>query len=211
MKKINYDQSLKEDFENIKVKDKKKDIILTDAILATLLNIPIFGIFCLLSAIDLSKVNIACSFFSILIPISFGIVVPILDLNLYVVNPILHIRKRKKKGATSLENIESLANSIDSCDEATRETNFMVSRTNKDNLLESIIVTETDDDTNKIITDFYSLDNHDRLLVLREVKNNIKTKNKDEENRELFILSEEDLPEELPVVRRLEIKKHEEN
>lgn len=211
MKKINYDQSLKEDFENIKVKDKKKDIILTDAILATLLNIPIFGIFCLLSAIDLSKVNIACSFFSILIPISFGIVVPILDLNLYVVNPILHIRKRKKKGATSLENIESLANSIDFGDELTRETNFMVSRTNKDNLLESIIVTETDDDTNKIITDFYSLDNHDRLLVLREVKNNIKTKNKDEENRELFILSEEDLPEELPVVRRLEIKKHEEN
>ena len=93
------------------------------------------------------------------------------------------------------------------------ETNFMRSITSKQNLMDSIEVEIESDSLDQIVTDFYSLDLSDRLIVLREVKHCIKKRlfDKTEDESFLYQLDKDDLPEELPVVRRLEVKNNEKN
>ena len=91
----------------------------------------------------------------------------------------------------------------------------MPSITDASSLIESIQVEDKDnsDSFEKIVTDFYSLDNKDRLLVLREVRGKITKglfKDSDEVS-ELYMLDDADLPEKLPVVRRLEVTNNERN
>ncbi len=206
MQKLNYKGSLKNDIHNVSVRDKKSDIIVKSSILGVIINIPIVAGTIILSMVDISNS-------SILIPSACALTT-LLDSYLFIGSPIRKIRLRKKNASDSEQKITSLSKSIVAPTPG-RETNFMPSITDASSLIESIQVEDKDkrDSYEKIITDFYSLDNKDRLLVLREIRGKI-TKGifKDsDEPCELYILDNADLPDELPVVRRLEVTNNERN
>lgn len=206
MQKLNYKGSLKNDIHNVSVRDKKSDIIVKSSILGVIINIPIVAGTIILSMVDISNS-------SILIP-SACVLTTLLDSYLFIGSPIRKIKIRKKNASDSEQKITSLSKSIVAPTPG-RETNFMPSITDASALIESIRVEDKDkrDSYEKIITDFYSLDNKDRLLVLREIRGKITKglfKDSDEVS-ELYMLDNADLPDELPVVRRLEVTNNERN
>lgn len=206
MQKLNYKGSLKNDIHNVSIRDKKSDIIVKSSILGVIINIPIVAGTIILSMVDISNS-------SILIPSACALTT-LLDSYLFIGSPIRKIKLRKKNASDSEQKITSLSKSIVAPTPG-RETNFMPSITDASALIESIQVEDKDkrDSYEKIITDFYSLDNKDRLLVLREIRGKITKglfKDSDEVS-ELYMLDDADLPDELPVVRRLEVTNNERN
>lgn len=206
MQKLNYKGSLKNDIYKVSVRDKKSDIIVKSSILGVIINVPIVAGTIILSMVDISNS-------SILIPSACALTT-LLDSYLFIGSPIRKIKLRKKNASDSEQKITSLSKSIVAPTPG-RETNFMPSITDASSLIESIQVEDKDnsDSFEKIVTDFYSLDNKDRLLVLREVRGKITKglfKDSDEVS-ELYMLDDADLPEKLPVVRRLEVTNNERN
>jgi len=135
-----------------------------------------------------------------------------IEAELFLINPITKIKRRKKDAIMAEERLEHLAKDV-VLEDTKIETNFMRSITSKQNLMDSIEVEIESDSLDQIVTDFYSLDLSDRLIVLREVKHCIKKRlfDKTEDESFLYQLDKDDLPEELPVVRRLEVKNNEKN
>lgn len=206
MQKLDYKGSLKSDIHNVLIRDKKSDIIVKSSVLGVVINIPI-----VVGTIILSMVDISNS--SILIPSACALTT-LLDSYLFIGRPVRKIGLRKKNANDSEERIDTLSKSI-VAPTFGKETNFMPNITDKDSLIESIQIENNDkqDSLEKIVTDFYSLDNKDRLLVLREVRSKFTNgifKDSDEVC-ELFMLDDVDLPDELPVVRRLEVTNNERN
>lgn len=204
MRRIIYNGCFKDDIKSIFIKEKKSDIIFSSIIKGILINIPITLLTVLASSLDISK----SAYFLPLV----SIILTGIEAELFLINPITKIKRRKKDAIMAEERLEHLAKDVVLEDTKT-ETNFMRSITSKQNLMDSIEVEIESDSLDQIVTDFYSLDLSDRLIVLREVKHCIKKRlfDKTEDESFLYQLDKDDLPEELPVVRRLEVKNNEKN
>ncbi len=204
MRRIIYNGCFKDDIKSIFIKEKKSDIIFSSIIKGILINIPITLLTVLASSLDISK----SAYFLPLV----SIILTGIEAELFLINPITKIKRRKKDAIMAEERLEHLAKDV-VLEDTKIETNFMRSITSKQNLMDSIEVEIESDSLDQIVTDFYSLDLSDRLIVLREVKHCIKKRlfDKTEDESFLYQLDKDDLPEELPVVRRLEVKNNEKN
>ncbi len=204
MRRIIYNGCFKDDIKSIFIKEKKSDIIFSSIIKGILINIPITLLTVLASSLDISK----SAYFLPLV----SIILTGIEAELFLINPITKIKRRKKDAIMAEKRLEHLAKDV-VLEDTKIETNFMRSITSKQNLMDSIEVEIESDSLDQIVTDFYSLDLSDRLIVLREVKHRIKKRlfDKTEDESFLYQLDKDDLPEELPVVRRLEVKNNEKN
>ncbi|MCX4249324.1 MAG: hypothetical protein OSJ65_06135 [Bacilli bacterium] len=204
MRRIIYNGCFKDDIKSIFIKEKKSDIIFSSIIKGILINIPITLLTVLASSLDISK----SAYFLPLV----SIILTGIEAELFLINPITKIKRRKKDAIMAEKRLEHLAKDV-VLEDTKIETNFMRSITSKQNLMDSIEVEIESDSLDQIVTDFYSLDLSDRLIVLREVKHCIKKRlfDKTEDESFLYQLDKDDLPEELPVVRRLEVKNNEKN
>ena len=204
MRRIIYNGCFKDDNKSIFIKEKKSDIIFSSIIKGILINIPITLLTVLASSLDISK----SAYFLPLV----SIILTGIEAELFLINPITKIKRRKKDAIMAEKRLEHLAKDV-VLEDTKIETNFMRSITSKQNLMDSIEVEIESDSLDQIVTDFYSLDLSDRLIVLREVKHCIKKRlfDKTEDESFLYQLDKDDLPEELPVVRRLEVKNNEKN
>lgn len=201
MQSLNYNGSLKKDIKSVLIRNKKSDIIIKSSLIGLLINAGVILSSLLLSMIDISNNET--------ILLSIATVTSLLDIELFIGNPFRKIKRRKSEAIESESRINDLTKSL--VGDMEEETNFMPSITTKDALIESIQVENKSND-GKLETDFYSLDNNDKILVLREIKNYIdKHVHSLDEEYDLYLLDEEDLPDELPVVRRLEVTNNERN
>ncbi len=201
MQSLNYNGSLKKDIKSVLIRNKKSDIIIKSSLIGLLINAGVILSSLLLSMIDISNNET--------ILLSIATVTSLLDIELFIGNPIRKIKRRKSEAIESESRINDLTKSL--VGDMEEETNFMPSITTKDALIESIQVENKSND-GKLETDFYSLDNNDKILVLREIKKYIdKHVHSLDEEYDLYLLDEEDLPDELPVVRRLEVTNNERN
>lgn len=201
MQSLNYNGSLKKDIKSVLIRNKKSDIIIKSSLIGLLINAGVILSSLLLSMIDISNNET--------ILLSIAAVTSLLDIELFIGNPFRKIKRRKSEAIESESRINDLTKSL--VGDMEEETNFMPSITTKDALIESIQVENKSND-GKLETDFYSLDNNDKILVLREIKKYIdKHVHSLDEEYDLYLLDEEDLPDELPVVRRLEVTNNERN
>lgn len=201
MQSLNYNGSLKKDIKSVLIRNKKSDIIIKSSLIGLLINAGVILSSLLLSMIDISNNET--------ILLSIATVTSLLDIELFIGNPFRKIKRRKSEAIESESRINDLTKSL--VGDMEEETNFMPSITTKDALIESIQVENKSND-GKLETDFYSLDNNDKILVLREIKKYIdKHVHSLDEEYDLYLLDEEDLPAELPVVRRLEVTNNERN
>lgn len=201
MQSLNYNGSLKKDIKSVLIRNKKSDIIIKSSLIGLLINAGVILSSLLLSMIDISNNET--------ILLSIATVTSLLDIELFIGNPFRKIKRRKSEAIKSESRINDLTKSL--VGDMEEETNFMPSITTKDALIESIQVENKSND-GKLETDFYSLDNNDKILVLREIKKYIdKHVHSLDEEYDLYLLDEEDLPDELPVVRRLEVTNNERN
>lgn len=201
MQSLNYNGSLKKDIKSVLIRNKKSDIIIKSSLIGLLINAGVILSSLLLSMVDISNNET--------ILLSIATVTSLLDIELFIGNPFRKIKRRKSEAIESESRINDLTKSL--VGDMEEETNFMPSITTKDALIESIQVENKSND-GKLETDFYSLDNNDKILVLREIKKYIdKHVHSLDEEYDLYLLDEEDLPDELPVVRRLEVTNNERN
>lgn len=205
MRKINYDGSVEEDIKDIKNLDKIKSIVGKSVLKSIILNIFAGIAFFAMSLVDITFVDNADLIASYIFIIG--------DIYLFIVRPTIIVKRIKQKYNEALDRLKHLASDV-SC-EKNIETNFMRRTEDESMIVDSIEVKyNCEDEKFDTMTDFYALDTKDKLVVLREYSaylTNYRILKKQEEKHELYLLSEDELPNPLPVVRRLEVKNIEKN
>lgn len=205
MRKINYDGSVEEDIKDIKNLDKIKSIVGKSVLKSIILNIFAGIAFFAMSLVDITFVDNADLIASYIFIIG--------DIYLFIVRPTIIVKRIKQKYNEALDRLKHLASDV-SC-EKNIETNFMRRTEDESMIVDSIEVKyNCEDEEFDTMTDFYALDTKDKLVVLREYSaylTNYRILKKQEEKHELYLLSEDELPNPLPVVRRLEVKNIEKN
>lgn len=201
MEKLEYESSLKKDIESVVTKNKKIDIIIKAIIIAILVDVPLFSMFFALTLLDPANIDTHLNILKIMIaPLNASII---------TIYSAISNKLRIKKANEASDRIDCLARTINPPSEEKIHTVYRPTITNEESLVESIQVESKylGLDYEDIITDFYSLDFKDRLLVLREVRHHIKEGKfkRAYDEYSLCLLNEEDLPENLPVVRHLEV------
>lgn len=205
MKKINYDGCVEEDIKSIKNLDKIKSIVGKSVGKSIILNIFAGIAFFVMSLVDITFVDNADLIASYVFTVG--------DIYLFIVRPTIIVKRIKQKYDEALDRLKHLAADI-SC-EKNIETNFMRRTADESMIVDSIEVKyNCEDEEFDTMSDFYALDTKDKLVVLREYSAYLTIYSllkKQEEKHELYLLSEDELPSPLPVVRRLEVKDIEKN
>lgn len=205
MKKINYDGCVEEDIKSIKNLDKIKSIVGKSVGKSIILNIFAGIAFFVMSLVDITFVDNADLIASYVFTVG--------DIYLFIVRPTITVKRIKQKYDEALDRLKHLAADI-SC-EKNIETNFMRRTADESMIVDSIEVKyNCEDEEFDTMSDFYALDTKDKLVVLREYSAYLTIYSllkKQEEKHELYLLSEDELPSPLPVVRRLEVKDIEKN
>lgn len=205
MRKINYNGSVEEDIVSVKNLDKIKSIVGKSIGKSLILNIFAGIAFFVMSLVDITFVDNADLIASYVFTVG--------DIYLFIVRPTIIVKRIKQKYDEALDRLKHLAADI-SC-EKNIETNFMRRTADESMIVDSIEVKyNCEDEEFDTMSDFYALDTKDKLVVLREYSaylTNYRILKKQEEKHELYLLSEDELPSPLPVVRRLEVKDIEKN
>lgn len=205
MRKINYNGSVEEDIVSVKNLDKIKSIVGKSIGKSLILNICAGVAFFIMSLFDITFVDN--------VDLIASYVFTVGDIYLFIARPTIIVKRIKQKYKEAIDRLKHLAADI-SC-EKNIETNFMRRTEDESMIVDSIEVKyNCEDEEFDTMTDFYALDTKDKLVVLREYSaylTNYRILKKQEEKHELYLLSEDELPNPLPVVRRLEVKNIEKN